>query len=203
MSRLIYRSVLIIVFVIVAVSTAKAGDCGDVNMSGGTDIDDVVYLVNYVFSGGPAPCLGEDPSGGLLAYSGCKYQGEGAAVPDTLPSNLDCVTWSYDESGVLEFAHLNTTFNCCPDVIYGEVYVNGSQITVTETEEFDYYPCPCLCLYDLHFQITDLAPGTYTVVFISEYAPNYEYLSATMDLVAEPDGHHCIDRGDYYPWGEL
>lgn len=32
--------------------------CGDVNRSEGVDIDDVVYLINYIFAGGPAP----DPS---------------------------------------------------------------------------------------------------------------------------------------------
>jgi hypothetical protein len=33
--------------------------CGDANVSGGdpaVDIDDVVFLINYVFAGGPAPC---------------------------------------------------------------------------------------------------------------------------------------------------
>jgi hypothetical protein len=30
--------------------------CGDVDLSGSVDIDDIVYLVNYVFSGGPPPC---------------------------------------------------------------------------------------------------------------------------------------------------
>jgi len=30
-------------------------DCGDVNMSGFVDIDDIVYLVAYIFLGGPPP----------------------------------------------------------------------------------------------------------------------------------------------------
>jgi len=34
--------------------------CGDVNCSDRVDIDDVVYLVNYIFGGGPAPCDGCD-----------------------------------------------------------------------------------------------------------------------------------------------
>jgi len=29
--------------------------CGDANASGGVDIDDVVYLIAYIFGGGPAP----------------------------------------------------------------------------------------------------------------------------------------------------
>ncbi len=41
--------------------------CGDVDLSGGVDIDDVVYLIAYIFSGGPAP----DPyESGDVDYSG-------------------------------------------------------------------------------------------------------------------------------------
>jgi len=44
--------------------------CGDADGSGGVDIDDVVYLINYIFSGGPEPvpdvCVGDaDGSGGV------------------------------------------------------------------------------------------------------------------------------------------
>ncbi len=35
--------------------TIRAYDCGDVNNSGGIDIDDIVYLIAYVFQGGPDP----------------------------------------------------------------------------------------------------------------------------------------------------
>ena len=33
----------------------SGGSCGDANNSGGIDIDDVVYLIEYVFQGGPEP----------------------------------------------------------------------------------------------------------------------------------------------------
>jgi hypothetical protein len=29
---------------------------GDVNQDGGLNVADVVYLINYIFVGGPAPC---------------------------------------------------------------------------------------------------------------------------------------------------
>jgi hypothetical protein len=72
--------------------------CGDCDVSGGVDIDDVVYLISYIFSGGPPPnplSVGDaDCSGGvdiddvvsLIAYifSGgnapCDTDGNG--VPD-------------------------------------------------------------------------------------------------------------------------
>jgi hypothetical protein len=36
--------------------TGDCGTCGDVDCSGSVDIDDIVYFVNYIFSGGPSPC---------------------------------------------------------------------------------------------------------------------------------------------------
>ena len=33
----------------------EPGTCGDVDASGGIDIDDIVYLIAYVFQGGPEP----------------------------------------------------------------------------------------------------------------------------------------------------
>jgi hypothetical protein len=40
------------VVTVVEVSSEMRGDCDG---SGGIDIDDVVFLINYIFSGGPAP----------------------------------------------------------------------------------------------------------------------------------------------------
>jgi hypothetical protein len=41
----------------------EPGQCGDANASGGVDIDDIVYLIAYIFSGGPGPvpadCAGD------------------------------------------------------------------------------------------------------------------------------------------------
>lgn len=37
--------------------SSGAGDCGDANASGYVDIDDIIYLVGYVFTGGPEPLV--------------------------------------------------------------------------------------------------------------------------------------------------
>lgn len=38
--------------------SSETNNCGDVDASGGVDIDDIVYLIEYVFQGGPDPiCL--------------------------------------------------------------------------------------------------------------------------------------------------
>ena len=72
--------------------------CGDVNISGGVDIDDVVFLVNYVFLGGPAPTpieMGDTDCSGFVdiddivyliqyifsgGYAPCDIDGDG--IPD-------------------------------------------------------------------------------------------------------------------------
>lgn len=38
-----------------SVVAQSMADCGDINGSGGINIADVVYLVNYIFAGGPSP----------------------------------------------------------------------------------------------------------------------------------------------------
>jgi hypothetical protein len=72
--------------------------CGDADFSGGVDIDDVVFLINYIFAGGPPPDPYEsgdaDCSGGIdiddvvylinyifaSGYDPCDTDGDG--VPD-------------------------------------------------------------------------------------------------------------------------
>lgn len=41
--------------IFIATDCAAAFICGDADGSGGIDIDDVVYLIAYIFTGGPAP----------------------------------------------------------------------------------------------------------------------------------------------------
>ena len=44
-----------VVSVLINQSGATSYVCGDANSSGSVDIDDAVYLINYIFSGGPEP----------------------------------------------------------------------------------------------------------------------------------------------------
>ena len=46
------------------------GDCGNVNDSGGIDIDDIVYLIAYVFQGGPEPDCGGGSIGTVTDFDG-------------------------------------------------------------------------------------------------------------------------------------
>lgn len=50
--------------------------CGDANNSGSFNISDVVYIINYIFSGGPAsdpPCLGDADGNANVNISDAVY----------------------------------------------------------------------------------------------------------------------------------
>ncbi len=69
------RALLVIMlagFVLSATVTALYGDCGDVDNSGGADIDDVVYLIQYIFGAGPEPDCG-GPIGTVTDFDGNLY----------------------------------------------------------------------------------------------------------------------------------
>jgi hypothetical protein len=50
--------------------------CGDANKSGGIDVDDAVYLINFIFSGGPSPSpmeLGDVDCSGMIDIDDVVY----------------------------------------------------------------------------------------------------------------------------------
>jgi uncharacterized protein (TIGR02145 family) len=52
---LLSLTIVIASFALTATAAADFYVCGDADAGGGVDIDDVVYLINYIFSGGPEP----------------------------------------------------------------------------------------------------------------------------------------------------
>jgi hypothetical protein len=121
-----------------------------------------------------------------------------AAQPAVTPSDQDCIQYEYARR-VLRFKHINTAFNCCPDIEAG-VTVRGDSILVNEHEPRG--GCHCLCLYDLVYEIRGLKPGTYRVIVTQEYlAETDEPLEFTIDLKAAARGKYCVER-NHYPWGE-
>jgi hypothetical protein len=170
-------------------------ETGDVDLSGGVDIDDVVYLVNFIFAGGPPPCDSGSILGMLIGHGGCKeFDRAGETPPDS-----ECVEWEYDGQGTLLLRHINSGFNCCP-IISADINIVANTITIVENEDFEFYPCPCLCLFDLEYGIYNLWPSVYTVKFIGLYVYDEDYLEFTLNLITEPTGSRCIYRDDY-PWG--
>ncbi len=55
---------------------AVSGKCGDADCSGAYSISDAVYLINYIFAGGPAPCSplnGDADVSGSVSISDAVY----------------------------------------------------------------------------------------------------------------------------------
>ena len=126
-----------------------------------------------------------DPEGTLLSYSGCKY-GAGKTAADSLTSDTDFLVYSYADGSLL-LDHLNTAFNCCPDSLGASIEIIGDTIRIHEEEYLTDGGCRCLCLYDLAYEIQDLASGTYRIELDQMYLPDGEDpLTLNIDLTASP-----------------
>jgi hypothetical protein len=203
--------------------------CGDANGDQSVNVADAVYLVNYIFKGGPAPDpveagdanLDEQVNIGDAVYlinfifrggpEPCPVPGGGMTGhsgckgpyknPDTL--SLDCIQYEYDGMGTLNLTHINGAFNCCPEEILVDINVQGNTIYISEDETFGPEgACACLCLFDVYITITGLMPGTYTIIVDGMYLYAMPPLNTTVDLVAQPSGEFCLERDDY-PWVEF
>ncbi|UCH82949.1 MAG: hypothetical protein JSW50_10790 [Candidatus Latescibacterota bacterium] len=138
------------------------------------------------------------PSGSLVDFTDCKSFGPGPM--DDPPVTADCMFFRYDGVGSLNITHINAGFNCCPGELIAAVDITNNVITITEGESQS--ACRCLCLYDVEYEIVDLAPGIYTIRFVEIYTNEKDdVLEYTVDLTEEPTGLHCVER-DHYPWDD-
>jgi len=214
-------------------ATAAAFECGDLTQDGEVTAADVIFIINYVFKGGPTPeppeCAdvnhdhtvtstdaitliayifrGErapscPPEGWVpVTHGGCKWftVETGATGP---AADQDCMLWLYDGLGTLQIQHLNAGFNCCPSEMDVAVEREDALIRIIESEYFDESGgCDCLCLFDLQFDIGDVAPGDYTITVEEPYRhPGDDLLQFDVTLPAGPaSDSHCVARSSY-PW---
>lgn len=73
---LLKLTIVIAFIALTAIATADPYVCGDADGIGGIDIDDVVFLINYIFAGGPAPdpnCCESDCPPTVTDYDGNTY----------------------------------------------------------------------------------------------------------------------------------
>jgi len=190
-------AVFILNYVFAGGSAPVPYEAGDANEDETVNVADAVYILNYIFAGGMEPC--PVTYGELLSWGDCKPY-EMKSYDPVMPQNHDCLAYSYNGQSILSLKHINTCFNCCPDEVYGDVYVIGNLIRIVEDEYFEIgVGCPCLCLYDLDFKISNLPPGTYTIRFENLYLTPGDYLESTVDLIANPIDTVCVERTDY-PW---
>ncbi len=132
--------------------------------------------------------------GKLVSHTLCKD--EKNIVFDTGES---CVEYSYDaESKVLNFKHINTSFNCCPDKLYCDISINNNTIIIEEFERKA--ECNCMCLYDIEAEVYNVEAKTYVLKFIEPYIGDQEELVFEIDLSFNTSGTYCVERTNY-PWG--
>ena len=104
-----------ILFCSIGDATAASRDgivCGDADGSGAVDLADVIYTINYLYSGGPAPdplAAGDQNCDGKINIADCSYLiayifEEGAAAP-CCPSEANYCPRDYTTSFDLETAH--------------------------------------------------------------------------------------------------
>jgi hypothetical protein len=173
-------------------------EAGDANCSSEIDIDDVVYLIAYIFDGGPPPCSGVDPSGSLIDMTGCNVFEKGLITPDS-SSFWDCIEYEYDGESILTLQHINAGFNCCPEIEIN-FHFEGNVITIEQIELEGM--CDCNCLFDLDYQIENLAPGEYTIAVVEPYTIEVDApLEFDVDLSTAASGEFCVYRF-HDPWGQ-
>ncbi len=171
---------------------------GDPNCSGNVDIDDVVYLIAYIFQGGPAPC--GEPEGFIAGNSPCKSFAAFAPHRGDVPPDQDCIEYTYDGISSLYIRHYNAGLNCCP-VIAANFEISNFVITITELDSLYNGGCDCLCLFDIDYQFVALPPGVYGFRVIEPYLhAGDEPIDFEMDLTGATNGTVCFSRS-MYPWG--
>jgi len=180
--------------------TPEPPECADVNHDYAVTSADAISLIGFIFRGGAAPSC--PPEGVPVTHGGCKLftVETGAASP---AADQDCMFWLYDGLGTLQIQHLNAGFNCCPGEIHVAVEHEVGLIRIIESEHFDGPGgCDCLCLFDLQYEIGDVAPGDYTITVEEPYRnPGDDPLQFEVTLPPGPaSDSHCVARSSY-PWG--
>jgi hypothetical protein len=136
----------------------------------------------------------ETVSGKIIGNSDCKSNRK----IDTT-SNFSCAEYIYNESGkVLMLKHINTGFNCCPDLFYCTVSLKSDTIVISEFENSSL--CDCNCLYDMDIEIKGVESKSYQIKFIEPYCGDQEKLEFPVNLAVLPQGSYCVTRTNY-PWG--
>jgi hypothetical protein len=141
------------------------------------------------------------PTGVLLQSNGCKQflsNASDQSAEFTPGQNDDCIEFQYNGTNTLVLRHINAGFNCCPGEITAEIDFNNSRVTITEREQEQ--GCKCLCLFDLDYEVVNLAPGEYTLRIIEPYVEEGDQaLELSLPLFSTASGTHCVQRTDY-PW---
>jgi len=162
--------------------------CGDMNLSGQIDISDLVYLVDFMFSGGPPlpfPPTGDCDGDGsldisdLVCWVDCWFVLPGGCTPacplGQARNHTDisggCLRGENDgpstrgmyieaEGNSIHVYHPGAFYQCC--LMYEvQYYQYENHFLGYETDTGDL--CDCYCPFNLESVIQDLSPGEYVV----------------------------------------
>ncbi len=135
-------------------------------------------------------------SGALIKHTECKDL-EFTSVREYTPDTLSCVEYAFDNNKLM-LKHINAGFNCCPDSLYVNTFLNGDTIVIEEYETSAL--CDCNCLYDLDIELTGLEAKKYHIRFVEPYVINEAKIFFDMDLENDVKDKFCVIR-KRYPWG--
>jgi len=192
--------------------------CGDADSDQDVNIADCIFILNYVFRGGPAPEPFEAGDvnvdlqinvGDAAFLVGYIFKGGPQPCPDPIGQVagfdgcktaqhsgaslfLECVEYEYRQ-GTLYLTHLNGEFNCCIESIQAAISVEETSITIYEIEYFgEGTPCYCICPFDIDFEIAFLPTGQYTI-YIDMLGSTPSPIEFTVDLEEQPSGIYCVE----------
>lgn len=208
--------------------SSMAGICGDINGDQIINMNDITFIISYLYKNGPCPenlamCdVNQSQSINILdpifLLSFLYKEGPSPTCPSSGPGGSvisdsgcksyykaaeatateDCLQWEYVNGYTLKIRHQNGCFNCCAEPD-ASFYISGDTIIVTEAEIFgEWGPCACLCLFDVQYEISAIPPGVYFIRIDERYVAD-SLLSTTVDLNENPSGSLCVYR-DAYPW---
>jgi hypothetical protein len=130
-----------------------------------------------------------------VTKTGCKTE----FLISTDSSNQDCIEYSFKNNS-LHIKHINAAFNCCPNKVYAVAGISNDTITITEKEVLS-QPCKCNCLYDIEYNIPNIADSLYVIVINEPYIKEQsERLVFQIQPLASINGSYCKTRTTY-PWG--
>ena len=160
----------------------------------------IVFLILFQGCNDAVTTPETTPISTLSRYEGCKtFADASSSVGSDLHSNnVECIEYEYDNKGLLVLEHINSGFNCCPANITADIVVSGNKINVEEMEQKQ--GCFCQCLFDVIYEIHELAPGEYRLEVKGLYLVDTdEELRLDVDLTAPCSGTFCVGR-THYPW---